>query len=120
LIVKRKVIVGIVSGALGIAALLIGCVGSRQPMGAAVDTDQNVLTGGPITGVTLEDLPNAVKHELRLQVPKGEVADIDRLTNGREAVFQFSFTDPDSNPKLFIAQNGRVITNTASFEAPGK
>ena len=46
------------------AVMLAGCTDTPNYVGAAVDRDQNVLTGGPITGTTIEDLPPAVKDSL--------------------------------------------------------
>lgn len=51
------------------AMMLAGCTETPQNMGAAVDRDQNVLTGGPITGTTLLDLPQAVKDALKNAPP---------------------------------------------------
>jgi hypothetical protein len=91
------------------ALLLAGCTESRQHMGAASDNDHNVLTGGPITGTTLKDLPQPVKDTLQKQVPQSEIADIDKLKRNGQIVYQISFTEPGKNPKVYITQDGKVL-----------
>jgi len=87
--------------------LLSGCMTHRH-MGAA-EGDHNVLTGGPVTGTRLSDLPPPVRNTLRKRVASGEVADIDRQNMGGQVVYKISFTDPGKNPALYISENGKII-----------
>jgi len=105
-----KIVNATIIGSIATIAILAGCLHPREPMGAAADNDQNVLTGGPITGITLQDLPRAVKETLKIYVPHAEIADIDQSTNGQMPVYVFSFTRPDEAPKIGIAKNGRLLT----------
>jgi hypothetical protein len=77
-------------------------------MGAA-EGDHDVLTGGPVTGTTLADLPQAVRDTLKKRAPQGEVADIDRQVRDEKVIYKISFTNPAKNPALTISQDGKVI-----------
>lgn len=91
------------------AALLAGCTETPQYMGAAVDRDQDVLTGGPITGVTIQDLPPAVKDTLKQRVPHSEIASITRSHRGNKIVYDISFVQTDEAPEIYVADNGKVM-----------
>jgi hypothetical protein len=99
--------------ACSIAAVLLltGCAETRQDMGAAVDHDQNVLTGGPIVGTMIQDLPQAVKNTLEQRVPTAEIADIDRMTRDGRVVYEITFIEPGRNPKMYIAEDGTMISD---------
>jgi hypothetical protein len=91
-------------------AMFLACTETpKQPMGAAVDNDQNVLTGGPITGTTLNDLPPAVKETLKERVPRAEIATIEKSRAEGRLVYEFNFTEPDKNPTLYIRKDGVVV-----------
>ena len=77
-------------------------------MGAS-EGDHNVLTGGPVTGTTLADLPQAVRDTLRKRVPQAEVADIDRQVEDGKVLYKISFTNPSKNAAITISQDGRII-----------
>jgi len=97
--------------ALTAAALVTGCTETRKDMGAANENDHNVLTGGPITGTRVSDLPDAVKTTLRERVPTGEVADVDKQTFNGQIVYKISFAEPGKNPTIYVTQDGTVIQN---------
>jgi len=94
--------------------LTCGCY-HRQHMGGA-GSDHNVLTGGPVTGTRISDLPQAVKDTLSSQVPSGEVADIDKQVLGSQVIYKISFADPSNTPSLYISQDGRVVREGADQE----
>src|SRR5689334_2314217 len=87
--------------------LLAGCMEPHQNQGAATDNDQNVLTGGPITGTTIKELPPAVKDTLKRRAPHEEVADIDKTTHNGQVVYEIRFTE-SRNPKLYIREDGKL------------
>jgi hypothetical protein len=89
-------------------ALLAGCTETPQYMGAAVDTDQNVLTGGPITGTTIGELPEAVRDALKERVPRAEIASITKTRRDRHTIYEFSFLDADTYPPLRLREDGQV------------
>jgi len=90
------------------AALLAGCSETPQNMGAAVDNDQNVLTGGPITGTTIDDLPPAVKDTLRQRVPHDEIASIVKTRRDGRVVYEISFLKSE-DPDLYLRDDGKVM-----------
>jgi hypothetical protein len=100
---------------LAAAALLMGCAETRHDMGAAVQNDQNVLTGGPVTGTTLADLPQAVKNTLRQRAPRAEIADIDQTTRDGRVVYEVSFIEQGKNPKLYISEDGQLLPERAGM-----
>ena len=99
--------------AIAAAALLVGCSGMRESMGGA-ENDRNVLTGGPVTGTTINDLPQPVKNKLKELAPAAEIADIDKQTQGGRVVYRITFTEPGRNPTMYIAQDGAIIQNRPS------
>src|ERR1051325_7111866 len=82
------------------ALLLAGCTQSHQNIGGAADNDQNVLTGGPITGITIQELPPAVKDALKHRAPHSEIATIEKTSRNGVTIYEFSFMSPGRNPKL--------------------
>ena len=92
-----------------VVALFAGCT-SHRPMGAAVDNDRNVLTGGPITGTTLQDLPKPVRRALRRDAPKSEVANIRTSMQDGKTVYEISFTQPDRDPKMYFTADGKLVS----------
>jgi hypothetical protein len=95
-------------GLLAATALLAGCAGSHKNMGGSPDNDHNVLTGGPVSGTTIGDLPPAVRDSLRRRSPNAEIADIDKLNRDGQMVYRFTFIDPKRNPKLYLTDDGSV------------
>ena len=92
-------------------ALLVGCAETRHDLGGSAENDGNVLTGGPITGVTLNDLPSAVRGALLQSAPNAEIADIDKTMRSGQEVYEISFVNPGVNPKLYISVAGNLISN---------
>jgi hypothetical protein len=90
------------------AALLAGCSETPQSMGAAVDNDQNVLTGGPITGTTLQDLPTPVKEALKVRVPHAEIVSITKSHRNGSVVYNISFAN-SVTPELYLRDDGQVM-----------
>jgi hypothetical protein len=90
-------------------ALLAGCSQTPQFQGAAVDNDQNVLTGGPITGITIDDLPNPVKSALKKRVPSAEIASIVRTQLQRHAIYEIFFSDADTYSPLRLRDDGQTL-----------
>lgn len=92
------------------AILLAGCTETPEGhMGAAVDNDQNVLTGGPITGTTIEELPGTVKETLKERVPHAEIATIEKTRRDGQLVYAFNFVDTDTTPALYVRKDGTVV-----------
>ena len=87
--------------------LICGCAHRGHVGGSS--GDHNVLTGGPVTGTRLSDLPGPVRETLQKQIPSGEVADIDKQMVGDQAIYKISFTDPTNSPALYISQEGKII-----------
>lgn len=95
---------------IAVAAIMaVGCRQTPEHMGAAVDNDSNVLTGGPITGITLQDLPPAVKETIKQQAPHAEIELIEKKTRNGEPVYAFTFTESSNTPKLYVSEDGRAL-----------
>ena len=90
------------------AAILAGCSETPQFVGAAVDNDQNVLTGGPITGTTIEDLPASVKEALKERVPRAEIVSITKSHRNGSVVYNISFANSDT-PEIYLRDDGQVM-----------
>jgi outer membrane murein-binding lipoprotein Lpp len=89
-------------------AMLAGCSDTPQYMGAAVDNDQNVLTGGPITGTTIENLPAAVKQTLKERVPHAEIASIVKMRRDGKVTYEISFLKSE-NPDIYLRDDGKIL-----------
>ena len=93
---------------LAAAALLVGCSETPQFMGAAVDNDQNVLTGGPITGTTIDELPAAVKQSLKERLPHAEIVSITKSRRDKSVVYDVSFANSDTR-ELYLRDDGKIL-----------
>jgi hypothetical protein len=94
---------------IALVAITAGCRQTPQNVGAAVDHDGNVMTGGPITGVTLQDLPAAVKQTLIEHAPHAEVAVIEKSKQNGALIYKITFTEPDKTPALYVGEDGTVL-----------
>jgi len=101
--------------AVAAVAMVTGCTEMRKNMGASNENDQNVLTGGPVTGTRLSDLPEEARRTLRDRVPTAEVADIDKQTLNGQIVYKISFAEPGKNPSIFITPDGKVVQSSKSL-----
>ena len=105
---RFKIFACFIAAASAAAMLFFGCKETPQHMGAAVDNDQNVLTGGPITGTTIQQLPLSVKDTLKARVPHAEIAGINKTRRNGEVIYDISFIDAD-NPELYVRSDGQVM-----------
>lgn len=101
-------------------ALLAGCSEMRKHMGAGNDNDHNVLTGGPVTGTTIKDLPEPVRNTLKEKVSAAEIADIDRQSQGGRMIYRITFSEPGRNPTMYISQDGSIVHNMPSEKTPAE
>ena len=97
-------------------AIIAGCRQTPENMGAAVDHDSNVLTGGPITGITLQDLSPAVKEALKQQVPHAEIELIEKKTRNGQPVYVFTFSESSDTPKLYVSEDGKALPSSTKEE----
>lgn len=88
--------------------------------GGGAENDHNVLTGGPVTGTTIKDLPEAVKNTLKEKAPNGEIADIDRESQGGRFIYRITFSEPARNPTMYISQDGTIVPNMSGEKAPSE
>jgi hypothetical protein len=95
--------------AIAVLGLVSGCAWSGKHTGGTDYNDQNVLTGGPSVGMTIKDLPQAVKETLHHKVPTAEISDIQRETMSGKTVYKFTFLDSDKNPSVWIADDGKLV-----------
>jgi len=86
-------------------------------MGGA-SNDQNVLTGGPVTGTTIKDLPQPLKNTLKEKAPTAEIADIDKETQGGQVIYRITFSEPAKNPTMYISQDGAIVQNMPGEKSP--
>jgi hypothetical protein len=99
------------------AALLLGCSSTHNNTGGGND-DRNVLTGGPVTGTTIKDLPQPVKDTLKEKAPTSEIADIDKESQGGRVIYRITFTEPGKSPTMYISQDGSIVQNMPSERPP--
>jgi len=99
------------------AALLLGCSQMRKSMGGT-ENDHNVLTGGPVTGTTIKDLPQPVKDTLKEKAGAAEIADIDKQGQGGRFIYRITFSEPARNPTMYISQDGSIVQNMPSERPP--
>lgn len=99
-------------------AFLVGCAEMRKHMGGGKDNDQNVLTGGPVTGTTIKDLPQPVKNTLKEKAPSAEIADIDKQAQGGRTIYRITFSEPGTNPTMYISEDGTLVQNMPSEKSP--
>ena len=103
-----------------VVALACGCAQVRKDMGASAENDQNVLTGGPVTGTTIKDLPQPVKSTLQQQVPSAEISNITKENENGRIVYKISFLQPETHPTMFIGDDGQVVQNPETLPSSPK
>ena len=96
--------------AIAVLGLFSGCAWSGKHTGASDYNDQDVLTGGPVVGMTIKDLPQTVKDALEQKVPKGEISNIRRENMSGKSVYKIDFLDANKYPPLWIAEDGNLLT----------
>jgi hypothetical protein len=94
------------------AALATGCASMKQKMGASAENDQDVLTGGPVIGTTVNDLPQPVRNTLQQQVPAAEISNISRENRNGRTLFKITFIEKDKYPPMYITDDGTIETLT--------
>ena len=96
-------------GFLVVIGLISGCAETRSGTGASAENDHNVLTGGPITGTRIQDLPSPVLETLKAKVPTAEIAGIDKGDREGKMVYKIHFSEPTKNRSMYIAPDGHVV-----------
>jgi uncharacterized membrane protein YkoI len=94
---------------VGLFVATSGCTQFRKAMGASADADNDVLTGGPVTGTRIADLPEKVRKTLREREPGAEIADIEQDRQQGKVVYKISFAHPRKSPFIYIAEDGTVV-----------
>ncbi len=92
-----------------VVMLATGCAQTRKDAGGGFGSQQDVLTGGPITGTTINDLPPSVKQTLRARAPKAEIADIEIQSRDGRTVYKIAFVEPGRNPTIWVAEDGQTL-----------
>ena len=95
--------------AIAVAGLLSGCAWTGKHVGSSAYNDENVLTGGPTVGTTINDLPQAVKNTLTQKVPRAEISDIERENVNGQSVYKIDFLDKTKNPEMWISGDGSLV-----------
>ena len=94
-----------------ILCLTSGCANFGGHGRGAAETDSNVLTGGPVTGTRIKDLPAPVRQVLTQKAPTAEVADLSLRTRDGRLIYRIVFSKPAQNPTLYIAEDGTLMEN---------
>ena len=68
----------------------------------------NVVTGGPVAGVTLNDLPKEVVKEIQRQAPNAEIDIITKEVHGDKTTYLITFKDRMHEP-LRLGSDGTVL-----------
>jgi uncharacterized membrane protein YkoI len=55
------------------------------------------------------ELPPAVQKTVRAQAPNAEIADISKKTENGMDVYEVSFREPGTNPKVVVAADGKLV-----------
>ena len=79
--------------AITVLGLLSGCAWSGKHTGATDYNDQNLLTGGPVVGMTIRDLPQTVKDTLQRNVSTAEISNIKRENMSGKSVYKIDSLD---------------------------
>jgi hypothetical protein len=80
-------------------------------LSVAVNAPRNsvgTLTGGPVTGLTLSDLPPKVVETIQQLAPDAEIDFISKQTRGDQTTYLVTFKNR-ARPTLHLAQDGSVL-----------
>jgi len=76
--------------------------------GAPADTSA-IISGGPVTGVKVSELPPAVWQTISAREPGAEIAYVNKDTWGDRVIYIVTFKDPPHHPRLHVAADGTVL-----------
>lgn len=65
------------------------------------------------------ELPPPVQKTVRAQAPQAEIADVSHKTENGTDIYEVQFREPDRNPKVVVAADGRLL-NTDFTRPAGK
>ena len=85
-------------------------------VGAPQDT-VGMLTGGPVTGVTLSDLPPKAIKAIQQYAPDAEIDFITKETHGDKIAYLVTFKK-NAHPPLRLAQDGTILKEPTLLTAP--
>jgi len=103
---------------VAVAALIAGCAETSKHAGATAENDSNVLTGGPVVGTRIQDLPAPVQASLQQRMPTAEIAGIDKERENGRTFYKISFIQPGKNPVMWFAEDGTVLPDRPSKVMP--
>ena len=84
------------------AGLLVGC----NPSVENASQDFNTL-------------PVEVQKAIRSQAPDAEIADVAEKTENGMRVYEVEFRNPDINPKIVVAADGRILSGPGTGKTEG-
>jgi hypothetical protein len=96
-------------GVVAIIGLASGCAEFRKGQRGAADSDHNVMTGGPVRGTRINQLPPIVRLTLAEEAPDAEVADIVPTSQDGRLVYRITFSEPEKNAPLLIEDDGVIV-----------
>lgn len=77
----------------------------------ATEESIEASTGFGSNGVKLDALPQNVVKTIRSQAPTAQVDSVHRLAMDNGTVYEVFFMDPAHHPKMFISEDGTVLTH---------
>jgi hypothetical protein len=80
-------------------------------IGAPPDTT-SIITGGPVAGVTLNDLPPAVVKTIQRRAPDAQVESIVKEVHGDQTTYAVTFKD-GVHPAMRLASDGTILAELA-------
>ena len=80
-------------------------------MGAPIDSS-NVVVGGAVSGITLNDLPSPVVKVVQHRAPDAQIDSIIRQVKGNQATYLITFKDRLHGP-LEVASDGTILSEGA-------
>jgi uncharacterized membrane protein YkoI len=82
---------------------------SRDKALGATGASTDVTTGTSKSDLKFTQLPPAVQKTIRERSATAKVADIDKHTRNGRVVYDVSFEEKGTNPKMTIAEDGTVV-----------
>jgi hypothetical protein len=93
---------------LAIIGLAIGC---------ATKEEQYAGSGSaPDLGTKFTELPAAVQATIKSHAPDAQIDDIDKETRSGQVVYEITFSEPGSNPKMHVAADGTLVKSEPLIE----
>jgi hypothetical protein len=101
-----------------VIGLVAGCASHRPP--EVPVTEAPPATPPPLSspGAKFAVLPSAVQRTITAMGGAAEIRDINKVPDSGQDVYEVQFTNPTTNPNLYVTEDGELVKTNAAVLPP--